>query len=362
MTLKPFFADAIDLPLVALFGIAVLVPLMLFQVAVEGGILSRIWQIPFKQLIRPVFLANCWSLLAGIPIKILTAIIYSYLLPPDFAVYFARYPFAVSLGDLNFFLTTLFVEAFYLSRWLNRESAPQTRSKFWVGVLVANIATYAVLAPLHYWATRPIHDVKEFTNDSRWAKQPPTRIIYIDSETGHLKSCYSDGTKPTTLVPAKVKDYLITSNLDLVLFHDQKGTRRLYRTDTGKFEQDDAEQIKLLAAQVTFGSDGKDNWGGNDSFKNWRAWAEPGLGNSIRVYQTNDFKDSRLEVAVNPGLLHISDFSFALSHPAFVSEGRECLFQTRNAIYLLDIEHRRVGKVTNGRNFILLTPVFVKTP
>ena len=362
MTLKPFLADAIDFPLVALFGIAVLVPLMLFQVAVEGGILSHIWQIPFRQLIRPVFLANCWSLLAGIPIKILNAIIYSYLLPPDFAVYFARYPFVVSLGALNFFTITIFVEAFYLSRWLSRESNLQTRSKIWVGVLVANIATYAVLAPLHYWATRPIQDVKEFTNDTGWAEQPATRIIYIDSETGHLKSCYSDGTKSTTLVPAEVKDYLVTSNLDLVLFHDQKGTRRLYRIGAGKFEQDAAEQIKLLSLQMTFGSDGKDNWGGNDSFKNWRAWAEPGLGNRIRVYQTNDFKGSRLEVAVNPGLLHISDFSFALSHPAFVSEGDECLFQSRNAIYLLDIQHKRVGKVTNGRNFILLTPAFTKTP
>lgn len=362
MTLKPFFADAIDFPLVALYGIAVFVPLMLFQVSVEGGILSRIWQIPFRQLIRPVFLANCWSLLAGIPIKILNAIIYSYLLPSDFAVYFARYPFAVSLGTLNFFLATLLVEAFYLSRWLNRESHRQTRAKIWIGVLVVNIATYAALAPLHYLATRPIHDVKEFTDDSRWAKQPPTQIIYVDSETGHLKSCYSDGTKPTTLVPAEVKDYLLTSNLDLVLFHDQQGVRRLYRTDTGKFEQADAEHMKLLAAQVTFGSDGKDNRGGNDSFKNWRAWAEPGLGNRIRVYQTNDFSGSRLDVAVNPGLLHIADLGFALSHPAFISEGRECLFQSRNAIYLLDIEHRRVGKVANGRNFILLTPTFTKTP
>ena len=110
MTSKPFFADAIDLPLVAFYGIVVLVPLMLFQVAVEGGILSHTWRSPFRELVRPVLLANCWSLLAGIPTKLLNGAIYAYLLPNDLAGYFARYPFAVTMGTLVFFVVTVFVE------------------------------------------------------------------------------------------------------------------------------------------------------------------------------------------------------------------------------------------------------------
>ena len=358
----PFFADGIDLPLVALFGIAVLVPLMAFQVAVEGGIVCRIWRIPFRDLVRPVLLANGWSLIAGIPTKFLNGAIYAYILPNDLAGYFARYPFAVTLGALAYFIVTVLVEAINLSRWLKRERHTRTRSNIWIGVLAANIASYAVLAPLHYFATRPIHDVKEFTSDTRWARQPPTQIVYIDSETGHLKSIYSDGSRLTPLVPTEVKDFLVTSNLDLVLFHDQQGIRRLYRTDAKKVEDDNDDQVRPLTTQMTFGSEGKDKWGGNDSFKDWRAWAEPGLGNQIRVYRTNDRQSSLVRVVVNPGLLHNSDFRFRLSHPAFISDGRECVFQDLNAIYLLDIENRRVGKIAKGRNFILFTPAYAKSP
>jgi hypothetical protein len=362
MIVRPVFADAIDLPLLLFYGIAVFVPLMLFQVTVEGGILSRSWRLPFKQLLRPVFLANCWSLLAGIPIKILNAIIYSFLLPPDFAIYFARYPFVIGLGTLLFFMATIMVEVFYLSRWLNREAVQKARSRIWTGVFLANLATYAVLAPLHYLATRPVNDIKEFTENSAWAMQPAVRIVYVEAQTGHLKSCYSDGTKHQTLVPTRVKDYLVTSNLDLILFHDPQGTRHILRADTGKLEADDVESMKLLAGQDTFGSDGKDHWGGNDSFNNWRVWAEPGLGNSIRLYETNDIKSSRLIIAVNPGLLHLAEPGFALSQPTFISDGKECLFQSGDAIYLLDIQHRRVGKVANGRNFALLTSKFLMKP
>lgn len=362
MTPAPFFADAIDLPLVAFYGIMVLVPLMLFQVAVEGGMLARTWRIPFRELIRPVLLANCWSLLAGIPTKFFNGAIYQHLLPNDFAGYFARYPFAVTVGTFVFFVVTVLVEAVSLSRWLKRESRTQTHARIWVGVLAANLATYAVLGPLHYLGTRPNHNVKEFRADTQWAKQPPTQIVYIDSQSGHLKSIYSDGSKPTTLVSQAVKDYLVTSDLNFVLYHDQEGVCWLYRVDTGQREQGDAEHTKLLSTQPTFGSEGKADWGGNDSFKDWRAWAEPGLGNGIHVYRTNDRPSSLVSVAVNPGLLHIADFRFALSHPAFISEGRECLFQSRDAICLLDIEYRRVGKITNGRNFILLTPAYAKTP
>jgi hypothetical protein len=127
-------------------------------------------------------------------------------------------------------------------------------------------------------------------------------------------------------------------------------------------EQNDAVDMVFLKKVATFGTQAKEEWGGEDSFKDRRAWAEPGLGNRIRVYQTNDYQNSLVEVAINPGLLHISDFRFALSHPVFLSDGRECLFQSRTAIYLLDIEHRRVGKVANGRNFILLTPLYARSP
>ena len=362
MTPLPIFADGIDLPILLFYGLAVLVPLLLFEVLVEGAILSRIWGISFRSLAKPVLWANCWSLLAGIPTMFLNAALYEYLLPNDLAGYFARYAFAVTLGTLIYYSITVLVETVSLTRWLKRESLSKTRTKFWLGVLIANAATYAVLGPLHYFETRPINDVAEFTTNTQWAKQPPTRLVYIDSASGHLNSIFSDGSKPTTLVPIPVKDYLVTSNLDLVLFHDQEGVQRIYRVNTGKDGPTDAENMLLIETQATFGSDGKASWGGEDSLGDFAAWAEPGLGNQIRVYRTNDVQHSLVRVAINPGFLHLPEFRFNLSHPAFIADGCECLFQAGDAIYLLDIEHKRVGKVANGHNFILLTPNYAKRP
>ena len=41
--MNPMFADAIDFPLVLMHGLAVLVPLLLFQVGVEALVLRSMW-------------------------------------------------------------------------------------------------------------------------------------------------------------------------------------------------------------------------------------------------------------------------------------------------------------------------------
>ena len=185
--IAPLLADGIDVPLVFLFGVAVLVPLMAFQVGVEGAILARLWRLSFRELARGVFLANCWSLAAGIPVKIFNGWLFYWLLPTDLAGFFARYPYTVMLGTGIYFLVTWRVEARYLLKWLAPpESRPVFRARVSSGVLVANLATYAVLAPVHYFATRPIHNIQEFTANTAWATSRP-RACCIDSAT-RLKS------------------------------------------------------------------------------------------------------------------------------------------------------------------------------
>ncbi|HPY29324.1 MAG TPA: hypothetical protein PLT00_04250 [Verrucomicrobiota bacterium] len=56
--IAPLLADGIDVPLVFLFGVAVLVPLMAFQVGVEGAILARLWRLSFRELARGVKLVR----------------------------------------------------------------------------------------------------------------------------------------------------------------------------------------------------------------------------------------------------------------------------------------------------------------
>ena len=83
-----------------------------------------------------------------------------------------------------------------------------------------------------------------------------------------------------------------------------------------------------------------------------------GLGSSLRIHREDQNRSRVLTVAVNPGLLHLGSFSF--EDVAFLEGCGECLFQANNYIYLLDIDRKRVGTVTNGERFILLTPRYQK--
>jgi hypothetical protein len=96
--IHPLLADAINIPLVLGLGLALLVPLMLFEVGIEALILSKAWRLPYGELCRYAFFANCWSLAAGIPTKILNAFLYcEVLLPQDMPGFLARYPFLFQL-------------------------------------------------------------------------------------------------------------------------------------------------------------------------------------------------------------------------------------------------------------------------
>src|ERR1700685_3599354 len=135
-------ADAIDIPFVLGFGLLVLVPLLLFEIGVEALVLKKIWGIPFFQLCHFTLIANCLSLLAGIPVKILNAWLYSFLLPEGLPGFFARYPSAIAIGSPLYFLVTLAVEGAYAFRWLRRGEFSIASGKIWKGILLANLASY----------------------------------------------------------------------------------------------------------------------------------------------------------------------------------------------------------------------------
>jgi hypothetical protein len=471
--IHPLLADAIDIPLVLGLGLAVLVPLMLFEIGIEALILSKVWRLPYGNLCRYSFFANCWSLVAGIPTKILNAFLYgAILLPQDMPGFFARYPFAVTIGSLIFFLVTILVEGAYAFRWLRLNEFALVRREIWRGVILANIASYAVVAPLHYYFTKPTNEIREFTTDARWSSHPATKIIFIDAVNGHLKAVNIDGSAAETIMPVAARDYLVSADLNLCLFRGKDGNLYLYRKDrrqtnliwktNAHFRMDQmafspsAERVAIVTENgknievvevktgrrihgpflgadspsydislawsreetkfyVTSGkkhfvatigtrlhlmtetlnntntpewnlaietiNDTNDldiltcygricnegGWGGGDDWgalfnldkcDGLSACSEWGLGSGLRIYHEDQNRSRDLTVVVNPGLLHLASFYFG--DVAFLKGCGECLFQANNYIYLLDIDRKRVGTVTKGERFILLTPRYQK--
>jgi hypothetical protein len=154
-------------------------------------------------------------------------------LPEDLPGFFARYPVAVGIGNLVYFAITIVIEGLYAFRWLRMNQHTIARSAVWIGILAANLASYAVLAPLHYFATRPMRQVHEFTQNSLWTKHAPTIILFTDQK-GRLRSVHADGSGVQTLVSTVVRDYLVSTKPNVILFRGGEGNLHLYRRDEAR--------------------------------------------------------------------------------------------------------------------------------
>lgn len=230
--MKPFFADGIDLPILLVSGIIVLVPLLAFEVFVEAFVLKKVRRLPYQGLCKLTFIANCLSLLAGVPTKILNSYLSWLLLPDDLPGFFARYPMIAALGSLNYFAITVLVEGGYAFRWLKREGLTLSARQIWRGMLLANLATYAVLAPVNYFATRPLAHGWTFSRDTQWsrsANQSNAPILFIGNPDRYLKTISVDGHGMRTLVPIPVEDYLISADFTTCLFRGTNGSLYLYQ-------------------------------------------------------------------------------------------------------------------------------------
>ncbi len=223
-------ADGIDMSMVFVAGLTVLAPLLAFNVLVEGLVLARGLKVGYRAVLAIALGANIASLLAGIPVAIFDECLHYWLLPSDLAPYFRAFPWVVALGTLVYFAVTVLVEFGVVYRWSKRRSLGLGMKRVALTVLLANLATYAVLGPLNYFVTRPTSDVREFTDTSAWAAKPLTTLYYIDEPGHRLSSIASDGTGKRVIVPAEVKTYEFTPGATAVLYADSDDTLRLWRT------------------------------------------------------------------------------------------------------------------------------------
>jgi hypothetical protein len=454
----PFFADGIDIPILLVGGLIVLVPLLAFEVFVEAWVVKSIWGLRYGVCCRYTLAANLLSLAAGVPTKILNTYFESLFLPSDLPGYLARYPLAAMIGALNYFCITLVVEGAYALRWRKKKCFEISSKQIWKGVVLANIATYVVLVPFDYFATKPNVPLRTITANTAWTAHPTQEMIYVDPVDHHLKSTRLDGGASKTIVPSPVEDFAVSADLELCLFRGTNNYLYLHRakeqstdlichsdgtlpmaqvafspsgehvayvdrqknvikairlgskresqlplspgagddyltvwslTESNFFIKDRqggtlkqvtiesdgvlrAEEIKSLESShvsVCYGRFGSGrrqrtpDWGpiyGSDECGEFSAESWHGLESSLTIYRNaGPTKVKILSVGVRPGWLHIAVFWFG--DVAFLSDCQECLFQSGDYIYLLEIGEKKVGTLAHGDRFILLTPRYEKS-
>jgi WD40 repeat protein len=123
--------------------------------------------------------------------------------------------------------------------------------------VLANLATYAVLAPLYYYATKPGNQIREFTQDTHWTRHPTAAVLFVDVPSRTLKSVHLDGSGLATVIPFPTTDYLVSSNLSLCLFRGTNGNLYFYRPGMPKPDLVWQTDERFLIKQAAFSPSGK---------------------------------------------------------------------------------------------------------
>jgi len=141
----------INVPDLVQYGLVVILPLLVFEVVVEALILEQLWSLPFFQLCQFTLFANGWSQLAGIAVRItfLVAVVFWI----DDRINSAK---LVAVAWLAYFLVTLLVEVACAFQWLHRHSLSISKWRIIRGIIIANLASYAVLGGLHLYLVRTL--------------------------------------------------------------------------------------------------------------------------------------------------------------------------------------------------------------
>lgn len=232
LTIHPALAEAngIAVEAVVCGGLGLLTGLMVFLVVAESLFLRLITRKPFGEWVRPVLVANVASLVAGIPVKILGGYLGAQAVRLRMDEFMNLYPMIAFRMVVLYFVVTLLAEGMVLLWLAARGKWSVTRKRIVIGLVLANVLTYSVLAPLHHMATRPIHNVREWTSSAAWAVRPLTTIAFVDDQQ-RLCTIESDGTGQGVIIGTDVRDYQFVEE-DLVLYRDKENQLRLYNQET----------------------------------------------------------------------------------------------------------------------------------
>lgn len=475
-----FLADIILPDFYITAGATAFLPTLAFTIFAEAYILSRFLHKPYKMMVNLSLRANLASMILGSALFWLMPISPSKIAyPSSLSSYAAHFWIYAIAAYLAYYLFSVILEWLFAIFWKKKHMQSVKNFSFFQAFILANIISYTVLIPLHYYHARPLNNISEITNTTDWAIQPPAIVIYQDIEKHHLWRVNTDGTDNHLLVPYPMKQYLISYDLTQILFFDDgkklfhydANTKTLttlwesqyggsskfgrlenvmqiamspggkqaawiipMREGAGKYGPWETDFWKLfiynhnngLTLTYDYKAHGsKIAWSSNENvlFINCPAIAYKesvgGIGGLAAFSISDNGSQVVLRENVNPsqvyfanhygrlgsvyysggkvGVERVSDiygsmkatapiwskeititndkqvlFSFSdvpffapfsrrsISEPAFIQQGRECLIEARESIYLIDIANRKIGALVKGENYIVISDTFHK--
>ncbi|AQQ71203.1 hypothetical protein SMSP2_01569 [Limihaloglobus sulfuriphilus] len=79
-------------------------------------------------------------------------------------------------------------------------------------ILTANLLSYCIAVPMHYYHARPPKPLRNIVDDTAWS-QKPAKIVYYLSTDGKLMSILTDGMNRKVVFNDKIENYLLCEDL-----------------------------------------------------------------------------------------------------------------------------------------------------
>lgn len=228
-------ADAINLPLVGIFGLATFGPLTLLVTTIESATFRGLFGVPIRQVFRTLLWANIWSTLAGLLVLIPQDLIVSSFGIMDTIPDFVRgYRRVALLLVLLYWSKSVLVESMIVLARNLPARLEQPSGKVLRGVVLANVLSYLVVGPLFYLSTRPYFGGLEATDTTEWSANGAEWAYYIDPDTGFIERIRLDGGEKATVVPFPAKAFLMSGDEQTFVFDGEGDTLYLFRAGSGE--------------------------------------------------------------------------------------------------------------------------------
>ena len=244
-------------------GLAALVPSFLFAVLSESYVISKLLHLPFWRSFRLSIGANIVSGIIGGCLFFFVPINLSGSADRNDLYAHVHQFFAASLIAYGvYYAFSVFIEWLYGIDWKRKNQPNILKKDLLKALIAANIVSYLVLVPIHYYFHSPWRQVRSVTQDTVWATQPPADVLYLDKDAQNLWTIKSDGSGNRLLVPHPMKQYLVSADLEQVVFFSEG--KQLFHYNTA-----DGVLTKLWESErYSFSSAIYGNWGEINTIEN----------------------------------------------------------------------------------------------
>jgi hypothetical protein len=224
-------ADAIDFPLVAVFGLAIFGPLTLLVTLIECLVFKVVLRMRIRIAFKRVLVANIISTLAGgLVFGFQDALIHSSGITSSIPAFVHGYYGVGLLLVLVYYTKSAVVEGLLVATRRFALRVERSRLSLVKAVVIGNLASYLVVGPLFIFSTRPTFGNVDVVTATRWTANPAQTVFFIGAQDHFIKRVVVSGDGLQTVVPHPAVAFLVSADESAFVYRGTDGNLYAYRT------------------------------------------------------------------------------------------------------------------------------------